>query len=85
MAVQIAITNQPKNGTVSIQPGPITLSTANVNRGDNANCVGRSVQGQMVFYQSNPGFEGHDVVGYRAIFSSRGINTSEHTVDITVQ
>ena len=64
--VEIRILKAPDNGTVTTEPKDVVVRAVN-RRGETqpAQCVGKTVQGVAVFYQSKPGFTGSDSFRYR--------------------
>jgi hypothetical protein len=64
--VVIKILTPPANGTLTTQPTDITVPPKNgVGEPQPAQCIGKTVAGLAVFYQSNPGFHGQDSFKYR--------------------
>jgi hypothetical protein len=63
--VTIKILAAPANGTVTAEPRNIVVP-AESDRGlaQQSHCVGKTVDGVAVYYQSNPGFVGQDSFRY---------------------
>jgi hypothetical protein len=63
--VAIKIVTPPANGTVTTEPKSIVVPSES-DRGVNQQspCVGKTVEGVAVYYQSNPGFVGQDSFRY---------------------
>jgi uncharacterized protein (TIGR02246 family) len=66
--VAIRILDAPANGTLAVEPKNITIG-AQSERGvpQPSQCVGKSVEGVAIFYQSNPGFVGQDEFRYQRL------------------
>jgi hypothetical protein len=66
--VSIKITAAPANGTVTAEPKTIVVP-AEADRGfaQQAPCVGKTMEGVAVYYQSNPGFVGQDTFRYQRL------------------
>jgi hypothetical protein len=64
--VEISVIAPPANGTVSTEPKDIVVKAQN-RYGDTqpSQCVGKTVAGVAIFYQSKPGFVGTDSFRYR--------------------
>jgi hypothetical protein len=54
---QIALRTQPAHGTVTLRPGPSTVT--NIREGA-ADCTGNTYQGLSIWYLPSPGFRGID-------------------------
>lgn len=64
--VVIKILTPPANGTLTTQPMDIIVPEKNgLGEPQPAQCIGKTVAGLAVFYQSNPGFHGQDSFTYR--------------------
>lgn len=64
--VVIDVLAKPANGTVTTEPKDIVVPPETPRGGDQPNrCVGKTVRGVAVFYQSRPGFVGQDSFAYR--------------------
>jgi hypothetical protein len=63
--VTIKILAAPANGTVTAEPRNIVVP-AESDRGlaQQSHCIGKTVDGVAVYYQSNPGFVGQDSFRY---------------------
>ena len=56
----------PANGTLSSEPKNLVVQAATPRGGQQpSKCVGKSVTGVAIFYQSKPGFVGQDSFRYR--------------------
>ena len=66
--VIIKVTAAPANGTVTTEPKMIVVP-AEADRGvaQQAPCVGKSMEGVAVYYQSKPGFVGEDKLRYQRL------------------
>jgi len=62
--VAITVLTAPANGTVTSEPKDIVVPAKN-SKGEVQKCVGKTVAGVAVFYQSKPGFAGKDSFRYR--------------------
>jgi len=67
-AVMIRVITPPQNGTVTSEQKSMVVSEKS-ERGiqQQTPCVGRTMQGVAVYYQSNPGFTGQDSFRYQRI------------------
>jgi hypothetical protein len=66
--VNIRITQAPANGTLTSEPKTIVVPPG-MERGmkQQSPCVGKTMEGVAVYYQSNPGFVGEDRVRYQRL------------------
>jgi hypothetical protein len=66
--VAIKIVALPENGTVTTEAKPIVVP-ADAMRGvaQQSPCVGKTVEGVVVYYQSKPGFVGQDRFRYQRL------------------
>jgi hypothetical protein len=64
LSSKVTVTQQPKNGTVSIVEGTSTIPASTPNSGSTSDCAGKTVTGNEVRYKSNAGFRGTDSVTY---------------------
>jgi len=66
--VRIRITAEPENGTVTSETESIVVP-AQSDRGipQQTPCVGKTVDGVVVYYQSKPGFVGEDSFRYQRL------------------
>ena len=66
--VTIRITQAPQNGTLTSEP-KILVVPAGMERGmpQQSPCVGKTMDGIAVYYQSNPGFVGEDRFRYQRL------------------
>src|ERR1700730_6511310 len=62
LPVTVRITQQPKNGTVSVVQGTSTIPAGTPRSGRTDDCAGKTVAGNEVMYRSNAGFRGTDTV-----------------------
>jgi hypothetical protein len=62
--VEITVLKAPANGTMTSEHQNIVVPAKN-SLGEVQKCVGKSVAGVVVFYQSKPGFAGKDSFRYR--------------------
>jgi len=71
MPTRVAVTflTPPKNGTVTVEPKSIAIAAAASERNvpQPSQCVGKTVEGVAVYYQSNPGFVGQDSFRYQRL------------------
>jgi hypothetical protein len=80
--VTVAITQQPKNGTVSVVQGTSTIPTSTPRSGGTDNCAGKTVAGNEIMYRSNAGFRGTDTVVYDAVRNNVGVGTTTITINV---
>ena len=64
LPTSVKVTQQPKNGTISIVEGTSTIPESAPNSGPTGACAGKTVTGNEVHYKSNAGFHGADSVTY---------------------
>ena len=62
--VEITVLKAPANGTVTYERQDVVIPKQNT-KGENQRCVGKTVAGVVMFYQSKPGFAGTDSFRYR--------------------
>src|SRR5712692_2831854 len=62
LPVTVTITQQPKNGTVSVVQGTSTIPASTPGSGSTGGCAGKTVTGNEIVYRSNAGFRGTDTV-----------------------
>lgn len=68
---RIVLRTSPAHGTVSLRPGPTTVSRI---RDGMPDCIGRTYQGLGVWYVPSPGFQGVDQFDWDVI----GTKTESH-------
>jgi hypothetical protein len=85
--VVIEILAKPANGTVTVEPKDVVIRPVTPRGGEQASqCVGKTVAGVAVFYQSKPGFTGQDGFRYRRTSESGGDRASgEISYTVTVK
>lgn len=83
----IEILAKPANGTVTVEPKDIVVRPATPRGGEQPSpCVGKTVKGVAIFYQSKSGFAGQDSFRYRRTSESRGDRSSgEISYTVTVK
>ncbi len=84
--VEIKVLTAPANGTVTSEPKDIVVPARN-SKGEKQRCVGKTVAGVAVFYQSKAGFAGKDRFRYRR-FNPNDANDRfnvEISYDVTVK
>jgi len=62
--VEIKVLAAPANGAVTSEPKDVVVPAANKKGKQPTQCVGKSVAGIAVFYQSKAGFKGKDSFKY---------------------
>ena len=62
--VEIKVLAAPANGTVTSEPKDVVVPAQNQKGKQPAQCVGKTVAGVAVFYQSKAGFKGNDSLRY---------------------
>jgi hypothetical protein len=78
----------PKNGTVTTEPKDIVVPATTPRGGQQqSKCVGQTIRGVAIFYQSKPGFTGQDSFRYRRSTPDRPGDRSsgEITYNVTVK
>jgi len=83
--VEITVLAAPQNGAVTTEPTDYIVPE--VNRGgvkQPAQCVGKSMRGVAVFYQSKPGFVGEDSFRYRRLNADKADDRFNAEVSYTV-
>ena len=85
--VVIEILAKAANGTVTVEPKDLVIRPVTPRGGEQGSkCVGKTVAGVAVFYQSKPGFTGQDSFRYRRTSESRGDRaTGEISYTVTVK
>jgi hypothetical protein len=85
--VVIEILAKPANGTVTTESKDIVVRAATPRGGEQpSKCVGKTVGGVAIFYQSKAGFTGQDSFRYRRTSESRGDRSSgEISYTVTVK
>jgi hypothetical protein len=85
--VVIELLAKPANGTVNVEPKDVVIRPVTPRGGEQPSpCVGKTVAGVAVFYQSKPGFTGRDSFRYRRTSESRGDRSSgEISYTVTVK
>ena len=64
--IDIQILSNPANGTVTAEPTDIVVPPVTARGGKQpSECVGKTMPGVVIFYQSRPGFVGQDSFTYR--------------------
>ena len=64
LATAVTITTQPNNGRVTVVQG-VSVVAASTSSASTAHCAGKSITGNQILYQSNPGFRGTDTLAYK--------------------
>ena len=83
--VEVTVLVAPENGTVTTEPTDYIVPA--VNRGgvqQPPQCVGKSMRGVAVFYQSKPGFVGEDSFRYRRVNADKTDDRFNAEVSYTV-
>ena len=64
----IKILAAPVNGTVTVEPKDVVVS-AESDQGlpQQPQCIGKTIDGIAIYYESNPGFVGHDSFRYQRL------------------
>jgi hypothetical protein len=62
--VAIKILDAPANGTVTVEPKSIVVPPEDRGVRQQSPCVGKTMEGVAVYYQSKPGFVGQDSFRY---------------------
>ena len=70
LATSVTITSQPSNGKVTVIQGVSTLPPTTPRSGSTGDCAGKSVTGNQIMYQSNPGFRGTDTLAYKVMYGN---------------
>jgi hypothetical protein len=79
----VTVTAPPKSGTISVVQGTSTIPENTPNSGATAdNCVGKSVVGNEVRYQSSVGFHGIDTVTYSVTRDGKPDGTRVITIEV---
>ena len=60
----VTVTEQPKNGSVSVVQTTGTIPASTRDTGSTGGCAGTAVTGNQIRYTSNPGYHGRDTVSY---------------------
>jgi hypothetical protein len=86
--VEIKVIAPPANGTVSNEPQDVVIKAVNrLGEKQPSQCVGKTVTGVAVFYQSRPGFIGNDSFRYRRFNPNDASDrfNSEVGINVTVR
>jgi hypothetical protein len=85
--VVIELLDKPANGMFTVEPKDVVIRAVTPRGGEQpSKCVGKTVAGVAVFYQSKPGFTGQDTFRYRRTSESRGDRSSgEISYTVTVK
>jgi hypothetical protein len=65
--VTIRIVAAPANGTVTSEPKTIVVPASDRGMQQQSPCVGKTMEGVAVYYQSKPGFVGQDSFRYQRL------------------
>ena len=82
LPVTVAITQQPKSGTVSVVQGTSTIPTSTPRSGGTDNCAGKTVAGNEIRYRSNASFRGTDTVVYNVAKNNVSVGTTTITINV---
>jgi hypothetical protein len=66
-AVSIKILEAPVYGTVTSEPKSIVVPQSERNMPQQANCVGKTIDGVAIYYKSEPGYIGQDRFRYQRL------------------
>ena len=65
--VNIRIVTQPANGTVTAEPKDMVVKQTDNAVPQSSSCIGKTIRGVAVYYQSKPGFTGQDSFRYQRL------------------
>jgi hypothetical protein len=82
LPVTVTMTQQPKNGTVSVVQGTSTIPASTPRAGEIDRCVGKPVTGNEIRYKSKPGFRGTDTLSYNVVNNNVGTGTTTITINV---
>jgi hypothetical protein len=83
--VEISVLTPPAHGTVLAEPKDVVIRPVTPRGGQQPSpCVGKTVAGVAVFYQSTPGFVGTDSFRYRRTSAGNDRSNGEISYTITV-
>jgi len=76
----VTVTEQPKNGTVSVVQTTGMIPARTLESGSSGDCAGKIVIGNQVRYKSNPGFRGTDRVSYDVVTNNQPAGSKAITI-----
>jgi hypothetical protein len=82
LATSVTITSQPSNGKVTVVQGVSTLPPTTPRSGSTGDCAGKSITGNQIMYQSNPGFRGTDTLAYRVTYGNGKSGSTTLTINV---
>ena len=83
LPVEVSITKNPVNGTVSVVPGVMsTIPSSTPAQGSTGACAGKTVSGNEIRYKSKASFHGTDSVSYNVINGNRPPQSRVITINV---
>jgi hypothetical protein len=83
LPVNVNITKNPVNGTVSVVPGVTSTIPSSTPAGGNTGaCAGKTVTGNEIRYKSKAGFHGTDSVSYNVVNGDRPPQARVITINV---
>ena len=80
--VTITMTQQPKNGTISVVPGTSTIPASTPETGSTGKCAGKTMTGKEIMYRSKAGFSGVDTIAYDVVRDDRNVGSRTVTINV---
>lgn len=76
----VRVVAPPANGTIRMEPGPITINR--VSSDSRAHCNGKKVDGINVYFKANPGFVGVERIVVKTDFRDGSVSELVVLVDV---
>ena len=82
LATSVTITSQPSNGKVTVVPGVSIIAVSTPRSASTGHCAGKSITGNQIMYQSNPGFRGTDTLAYKVTYGNGKSGSTTLTINV---
>ena len=82
LTTSVTITSRPSNGKVTVVPGVSIIAVSTPRSASTGHCGGKSVAGNQIMYQSNPGFRGTDTLAYKVMYGNGKSGSTTITINV---
>jgi hypothetical protein len=82
LTTSVTITSQPSDGKVTVVPGVSIVAATMPRSGSTGHCAGKSITGNQIMYQSNPGFRGTDTLAYKVTYGNGKSGSTTITINV---
>lgn len=78
----VTITRQPTHGTLVVEQGASVIPASTPRFGSTKQCAGRSVNGNIFVYRSQPGFHGNDHVSWKVVYDGSPVANTDMIIKV---